>query len=47
MTWITFIYLLLTGVNGPNTITVTEMRTDAQVYQTTTDATIETNYIFE
>lgn len=41
--WVIFTYILLTGINGPNTITATEIRNDAQVYITNTHIT----YIFE
>lgn len=41
--WITFTYILLTGIAGANTITVTEIKTDAKVYITDTHIT----YIFE
>lgn len=43
MYWITFIYILLTGIAGANTITITEIKIDAQVYITSTHIT----YIFE
>jgi hypothetical protein len=41
--WVIFTYILLTGINGPNTITATEIKNDAQVYTTNTSIT----YIFE
>jgi hypothetical protein len=41
--WITFTYILFTGITGANIITVTEIKTDAQIYITNTHIT----YIFE
>jgi hypothetical protein len=41
--WMTFVYTMYTGIAGPNTITVTRLYNDAQVYVTPASIT----YIFE
>jgi len=41
--WKTFVYILLSGIAGVNTITITEIKTDARVHITSTHIT----YIFE